>query len=139
MKYYSLKYTDKLPNGFGGQASMWKIKILEKYRSDKGLLEHEKFHVRCWWYCLAITWLVAAAMFFAGTGGWWISFLIAGPGVHSLLYRIKYFRKLAEVKAYKIQLRVGGYESPDFAANALVNKYRLGISLNQARKVLGLP
>lgn len=107
MRYYSLKYVDKLPGGVGGQASMWKIKILEKYRDDKGLLEHEKFHVRCWWYCLAITWLVAAAMFFAGTDGWWISFLIAGPGVHSLLYRIKYFRKLAEVKAYKIQLEEG--------------------------------
>lgn len=137
MKYYHLKYVSSLPNGFGGKAFMRKIKILEKYRGDKGLLEHEKFHVRCWWYCLAITWLVAAAMFFAGSEGLWVSFLIAGPGVHSLLYRIKYFRKLVEVKAYKIQLKVGGYKSPDFAVNALVNKYRLGISEKKARELLG--
>lgn len=136
MKYYSLEYTDELPDGFGGKAFLWKIKILEKYRNDKGLLEHEKFHVRCWWYCLAITWLVAAVVFFVGTGGGWISFFIAGPGVHSLLYQIKYFRKLAEAKAYKIQLKAGDYESPDFAVNALVNKYKLGISEKEARELL---
>lgn len=138
MKYYSLKYKDNIKDGFGGKASMWKIEILKKYRGDTGLLEHEKFHVRCWWYCLAVTWLVAAAMFLAGTDGWWISFLIAGPWVHSLLYRIRYFRKLVEVKAYKIQLKEGTYASPTFAVEALTSKYKLGISAARARKLLGL-
>ena len=138
MKYYKLKYTDNIKDGFGGLASMWKIKILNKYKNDVGLLEHEKFHVRCWWYCLAITWALAVAMFFIGTHGWWISFLIAGPGVHSLLYRNKYFRKLVEVRAYKIQLKKGSYSNADFAVRALTGKYKLGISETRAKKLLGL-
>lgn len=139
MKYYSLKYTDKLPNGFGGQASMWKIKILEKYRNDKGLLEHEKFHVRCWWYCLAITWALAAAMFFIGTHGWWFPVALLGPWTHGTLYRNKYFRRFVETQAYRIQLEEGDYVSGDFAAQHLSDKYSLGMSLRRARKVLGLP
>lgn len=138
MKYYKLKYTDTLPNGFGGLTSMWKVKILHKYRGDDGLLEHEKFHVRCWWYCLAATWLIALAMFHAGTHGWWFPVAVLGPWTHGTLYRNKYFRKLVEVRAYKIQLRKGDYVSPDFAAKHLATKYKLGISESRARKLLGI-
>ena len=138
MKYYKLKYTDRLKDGFGGQASMWKIKILEKYRGDKGLLEHEKFHVRCWWYCLAATWMAALAMFFSGTHGWWFPVMLMGPWMHGTLYRNKYFRMMVEVQAYKIQLRVGSYESKRFAAKSLANKYSLGLSEEDAAKKLGI-
>jgi hypothetical protein len=137
MKYYSLKFKRDL-GGWGGKAKMWKIQILEKYRHDKGLLEHEKFHVRCWWYCLAAAWAIAAGMYFAGPHGWWLPVALLGPLTHGTLYRNKYFRKLVEVKAYKIQLKVGGYGSPDFAVNALANKYKLGISEKEASKLLGL-
>lgn len=138
MKYYTLKYTDRIRDGFGGIVSMWKIEILHKYRYDKGLLEHEKFHVRCWWYCLIITWLVALAMFHAGTQGWWLPVAVLGPWAHGTLYRNKYFRMLVEVRAYKIQLKKGNYPSPGFAAKHLSEKYSLGISEKEAAKKLGI-
>ena len=138
MKYYKLKYTDNIKDGFGGLASMWKIKLLNKYKEDVGLLEHEKFHVRCWWYCLAATWLVALVMYFAGTHGWWFPVALLGPWAHGTLYRNKYFRKLVEVKAYKIQLKKGSYSNADFAVRALTGKYKLGISETRAKKLLGL-
>jgi hypothetical protein len=42
----SLTYTDSLPEGVGGQAWMWFIKILPKYKDDKGIHAHEVEHVR---------------------------------------------------------------------------------------------
>jgi len=138
MKYYTLKYKPSLKDGWGGYARYWKIEIAEKYRDDKGLLEHEKFHVRCWWYCLAATWLVALVMYFAGTHGWWFSVMVMGPWMHGILYRNKYFRKLVEVRAYKIQINKGSYSNVDFAVRALSSKYKLGISESHAKKLLGL-
>ena len=138
MKYYKLEYTDNIKDGFGGQASMWRIKILHKYKNDVGLLEHEKFHVRCWWYCLAATWLVALVLFFAGAYVWWPAVLGVGPWMHGILYRNKYFRKMVEVQAYKIQLKKGSYPNADFAVRLLANKYNLGISESRAKKLLGL-
>jgi len=53
MKYYSLKYTDKMPHDWtGGYAKAWFIRIRPKYKDDRGLLEHEKTHVRQWFFTL---------------------------------------------------------------------------------------
>ena len=46
MKYFSIKYVNKIVNGFGGTAQGPFIKILSKYKDDAGLLEHETTHVR---------------------------------------------------------------------------------------------
>ena len=137
MKYYSLKYTDKLPNGFGGQASRWKIKILEKYRNDKGLLEHEKFHVRQWYYAMLATFVIAGVLGVFVQPGWGL-IAVLGPFVHSRLSSNKYYRKWGEIRAYRIQLKTGNYHSPQFAVNALMTKYGLGMSEKKARKALGL-
>lgn len=138
MKYYKLRFVSSMSDGFGGKASMWKIKILNKYRNDKGLLEHEKWHVRCWYYCLAATWLAAAAVYACGPDGWWFPLLLLGPWTHGTLYRNKYFRKWSEIRAYRIQLKASSYHSPQFAIDALMHKYGLGMSERRARKALGL-
>lgn len=47
---YKVFYTDKfIREGFGGVAKGPLIFIRPKYRDDKGILEHEKVHVRQWW------------------------------------------------------------------------------------------
>ena len=46
MKYYLVKSSKKLPNGFGGTAQGPLINMLSKYKDDAGLLEHEKTNVR---------------------------------------------------------------------------------------------
>ena len=64
--------------------------------------------------------------------------MVMGPWMHGILYRNKYFRKLVEVKAYKIQINKGSYSNVDFAVRALSGKYKLGISESRAKKLLGL-
>lgn len=137
MKYYSLKYVSSLKDGFGGLAKMWKIEILEMYRGDKGLLEHEKFHVREWWAWMVGTWLAAVALTLAGSSVWPVLIALS-PFVKGLVYRLKPYRKWSEVRAYRIQLKKGTYASPQFAVNALMHKYDLDMSERKARKALGL-
>lgn len=138
MKYYKLIYTDSIKDGFGGKADMWKIRILEKYRNDKGLLEHEKFHVRCWWYCLLASWLISTVCLLTGLKGIALLFLVLGPFVHQLIYRNKYFRRMVEAKAYRIQIKEGNYASNEFAIKAMMSKYGFGMSRDEAIKILKL-
>jgi hypothetical protein len=47
MNYYSLKYIPDVNDGIGGYAKYFLIRIKKKYEgTDKGILEHEKVHVR---------------------------------------------------------------------------------------------
>lgn len=137
MKYYTLKYKDDL-NGWGGKASLFRIEILKKYKDDEGLLEHEKFHVRCWIYCTLLTWLISLCMYWLGTGAWWVPAVILGPYLHTVLYRNKYFRRMVEARAYQIQLKEGNYVSDEFAIKAMMNKYGFGMSRGEAKKALKL-
>lgn len=137
MKYYTLKYVSSLRDGFGGMAKLWKIEILGKYKGDKGLLEHEKFHVREWWFGLLAALLLALVLWAFVHPAWgWLA--LAGPWVQGTLYRAKWYRRWSEIRAYRIQLAVGNYASPQFAVNALMHKYRLGMSEREARKALQL-
>jgi hypothetical protein len=54
MKYYILMYVDNLSRGAAGRANGPLIRILKRYKGNKGLLEHEKFHVRQWWFTLGM-------------------------------------------------------------------------------------
>lgn len=137
MKYYTLKYKPSLKDGWGGFARHWKIEIAEKYRGDKGLLEHEKFHVREWWYAMFTVFAIAAALFWYVDPGWGLLALL-GPLANDGLYRAKWYRKWSETRAYRIQLDKGDYKNTDFAWRNLMSLYGLGLSEKEARKALGL-
>lgn len=112
---YSLKYTDKVKEGSRGQARAWFIRIRPRYRYDKGLLEHEKTHVRQFWQTF---------------------------GLHSLLYLLsKEYRLDSEAQAYKVQLEYLPYydlkeEYRISYAKAISTKYGLKISEVEAHKLL---
>ncbi len=111
-------YTDDLPDGVGGEARGPVIRIRTKYRQDEGIHAHELEHVRQWWVTL---------------------------GIHSLLYLVvRRYRLWAEVQAYREQMRHqdrhGGYLSLESAAARLANpRYRLGITIDQAKVELEIP
>ncbi|OPY87923.1 MAG: hypothetical protein A4E72_01405 [Syntrophus sp. PtaU1.Bin208] len=76
---YLIFYTDRMPKYSSGCANGPIIRIRPAYRDDRGLLEHEKVHVKQWWRTF---------------------------GFHSLLYLCsKKYRLAAEVEAYRVQLR----------------------------------
>lgn len=67
MKYYFVKYTENLTEGFGGIAKGPIIKILQKHKDDVGLIEHEKTDVRQWYALLAIVLLLCTLLTLLGS------------------------------------------------------------------------
>lgn len=136
MKYYLTHITENLPSGFGGSAQGPLIKLLPKYQNDTGLLEHEKTHVRQWYFLLAVGLSIITLLTLLVS----ISFLpLYGmvPFLHPLLYKFaRRYRRWCEVRAYRKQIGTCSYTSYDFAANALADKYNLGLSVDDARSLL---
>ena len=136
MKYYLIKFSEKLPNGFGGTAQGPLIKLLSKYKEDVGLIEHEKTHVRQWYAVLVVGLLLGTLLIlFVSTYLWPLCGL--APFLHQLLYKfVRPYRRWCEVQAYRKQIETGGYGNNDFAVNTLANKYDLGLSVDDARALL---
>lgn len=133
MKYYLIKLATRLPNGFGGTAQGPLIKLLTKYKDDVGLIEHEKTHVRQWYAVLGIGLLLCTLLMLLVSPCLWPLYGLA-PVLYQLLYKfVRPFRRWCEVRAYRKQIKTGGYTNNDFAANALADKYTLGLSVADAR------
>jgi len=136
MKYYLIKCTNKLDNGFGGTAQGPLIKILSKYKDDTGLIEHEKTHVRQWYAVLGLGLLLCTLLTLLVAPSLWPLYGLA-PFSHQLLYKfVRPYRCWCEVQAYRKQIAVGGYTGTTFAVTALVEKYDLGLSTNKAGALL---
>lgn len=140
MRYFRVEYTDVLPADFGGTTKGPFIRIRPQYRHDQGLLEHEKFHVRQWWSGIGIMLVLAALVGICGGSGDVVGGLIGlAAGVHPLAYMVcRPYRQWSEVRAYRIQLGVGRYASSAFAVDALVSKYQLRLTREEARRLLRL-
>ena len=108
MKYYILIYTDNLPANVGGRANGPVIRIKNKYRDDKGILEHEKCHVRQWWRTL---------------------------GLHGLLTFHKGYKFRIEVEAYKEQLKYSPGNEELFA-HFIATNYGLNVTQAEAKAAL---
>ena len=136
MKYYVINFTEKLPSGFGGTTQGPIIKILPKYKDDAGLLEHEKTHVRQWYAVLAIGLLFSTLLTLLVSPCLWPLYGLA-PVLHQLLYKfVRPYRCWCEVRAYRKQIEIGGYTGNEFAVTALVEKYDLGLSVEEAKALL---
>ena len=136
MNYYLIKLVESLPNGFGGTAQGPLIKLLPKYQHDVGLIEHEKTHVRQWYAVLAIGLLFSTFLTLLVSPSLWPLYGLA-PLSHQLLYKlVRPYRRWCEVRAYRKQIAIGGYASNEFAVTALVEKYALGLSVDEAKALL---
>lgn len=136
MKYYLIKLSKSLPNGFGGTAQGPLIKLLPKYQHDVGLIEHEKTHVRQWYAVMALGLLVCALLALLVSPDFWIGCAVS-PSLHSLLYKfVRSYRRWCEVNAYRKQIATGGYTSNEFAVTTLAEKYDLDLSVDESRALL---
>lgn len=136
MKYYLIKLSEELPSGFGGTAQGPLIKLLPKYQSDVGLIEHEKAHVRQWYFWFALGLLLSTLLMLLVSPSLWPLYGLA-PFLHQLLYRfVRPYRRWSEVQAYRKQIATGGYGSNDFAVAALVDKYALNLTADEAKALL---
>lgn len=136
MNCYLIKYAEKLANGFGGTAQGPFIKILLKYKDDVGLIEHEKVHVRQWYAVIALGLLLCTLLTLFVSPALWPMYGLT-PFLHQLLYKFgRPYRRWCEVRAYRKQIATGGYNSNEFAVTALVEKYGLRLSVDEARALL---
>ena len=136
MKYYLIKLSESLPNGFGGTAQGPLIKLLPKYQHDAGLIEHEKTHVRQWYAMLSIGLLLCTLLMLLVSPYLWPLYGLA-PVLYQLLYKfVRPYRRWCEVQAYRKQIATGDYACNEFAVTALVEKYDLNLSLDGARALL---
>jgi len=99
-------YTDcGIPDRFAGYTIGPVILIRPKYRGDRGLLEHERTHVRQWWRSF---------------------------GLLSILYSLSWrYRLRAEIEAYCVQLRWSPGNEWRFA-RFIAEKYGIPISIGDA-------
>lgn len=104
-------YTDRIiPARFAGLTIACIVLIRPKYRTDAGLLAHERVHVRQFWRSL---------------------------GFSMLLYELsKSWRLRFEVEAYRAQMACYPDDRARLFAGFLTEKYRLGITPGEAFKKL---
>lgn len=105
--------TSSIPSWFGADAlTVFPfIFVVEKHKNNTALIAHEKVHFK-----EQKKWFIIP---------WWIAYVFSDS-----------FRLNAEVRAYKVQVSLGGITKEN-AAWWLANKYRIGISEKQAIKLLG--
>lgn len=136
MTYPITFYVKSLPPNVGGCANGPFIRILEKYRDDKGIYWHEVEHVQQW----AVVSLVGAALIAL----LWHFFPVfdkafAGLGValHSALYAlVPQYKLWAEVQAYKEQAKHYPDDRKPLFAEFIASNYGLKITKAQALELL---
>jgi len=130
-----IRYTDKVKQG---EARLFTISINPAKRGDIGLYTHEYEHIKQWYLCLVMGFLLALSVYLLIDNLTASLFLAAvSISLKGILYSyVKPFRKWAEVKAFRAQIKVTEGEHVDFFANALANDYKLNISYGKALQLL---
>ena len=104
-----------VPKNAGGCVRVLLIPIIfirPKYKDDKGLIEHEKVHVRQAWRNIF-------------------------PPIHTLRYKLdKDYRLKCEVEAYKEQLDHYPDDRSLLFASFIANDYGLNVSVSEALELL---
>ena len=114
MTYPLTFYVQSLPPKVGGCAKGPVIRILEKYRNDRGIYEHELLHVKQW----------------AGLG-------IVSLVLHQVLYTIVPAYKLwAEVRCYREQAKHYQDDRLPLFAQFIALNYGLKVTPEQALALL---
>ncbi len=136
MTYPLVFYVDKLPPDVGGTANGPVIRILKKYRDDKGIHEHELEHVYQWIFGVLLG-AAVALLLYTFQSPYWLAALIAGAAVHPLLYKlVPRYRLWAEVQAYQEQLKYYSDDRTPLFARFIAIHYKLAVTQDEALALL---
>ena len=130
------RVSDKVKPPKTGYSMGCVITLKKGHENEEGLIAHELTHVKQWWRIVALfaacftgIYFLAPEYFIAST-----AFTPFGLMAHNVLYRIRAYRKYAEVEAFKEHIKHGrDFEN---AAYNLHKHYDLDITLEEARKLL---
>jgi hypothetical protein len=131
-----IRYTDDMPQGFGGVTTWCFIKIRPKYRDDAGLHAHELEHAKQWWIVTLLAVLAIAAICYVKQAPYW--FCLAGVVVFDLLVTtFQRVRLQLEVWAYRKQIPHYPDDRTAYFAQMIATKYGLeGVTAERAEKLL---
>lgn len=106
------------------------IQIDEKYKEDKGLLAHERVHVKQFLRLWLSSILIGLVLLFLGYD-FGIIPIIAGLGLHGLLYKFsKLYRYKAEVEAFGYSIAYGNRTASN-VKSSLKTYYKIPDSILQ--------
>lgn len=138
---YLLSFSDNLPEGVGGRATMFFVRIRPKYKDDEGIIKHECFHIMMYWL------ITLPLLILVGVGGffneivWAAAFLV--PSFEPIFYQFfSLYQKWVEIRAYRRQLKYPPANSNKegyitmYYAPALVSKYGFKMTMEGAIKKL---
>lgn len=137
-------YTDKVftKSWMAGRQIWFLIFIRPEFRGRQDLIEHEIVHRKQWWLTTLLTAVAVGFGAFVANkhlGVTWeqlAPLVVLPPSTHALLYlTLKKYRLWAEVQAYRVSLAYRP-DQLDHYANVLATKYKLNISVGQARDLL---
>lgn len=125
---YFLEYTDSMSEKFGGAAKFASIKIRPKYEDDKGILEHEKIHVKQWYVVSFLILIFGLIPIFIFDFLYYIpALIIVSFCLHGWLYSyVDIYRLWAEIFAYREQLKWYPDDRTEKFAQFIVDDYALG-------------
>lgn len=136
MKFpYWLRVSDK-PQ-YAADSKFFRIRVKPEYTEDVGLIEHEKVHVKHWYYGLLLcvpVWILLFILDFPN-----IAFIVLCLSVtlKGLLYTlVPSIRLWMEVEAYKTQIKYTENPNIEFFAEMLSTGYGLDISKTEALQKL---
>lgn len=110
--FYTNKFISRILVGdkFAARTYAFIIIIKDTYKNDKGLLEHEKTHVRQFW---------------------------KNPFLFGIRYRLsKSFRLSQEIEAYKVQMKYSRPGAETNFANYIIDKYGLGLKKEDTGRII---
>lgn len=129
-------YVKSLPPTVGGEARGPVIRILEKYRNDRGIYEHELVHVKQW-AALASLGLIWALACVGADRAQYANLGIFSVGLHGLIYKlIDRYRLWAEVQAYREQAKHYADDRRPLFARFIVESYGLKVTHADVLKLL---
>jgi hypothetical protein len=137
MKYPLTFYVKSLAPNVGGEARGPVIRILEEYRTDEGMYQHELLHVKQWATLASLSIPFAYACYALGLYDYFVMAAVIPFAFHTALYRLlPKYRLWAETQAYKEQAKhYSDDRRPQFAAY-IATYYNLNITQEDALKGL---
>lgn len=136
MKFPYWLYVSNKPQ-YAADSKFFRIRVKPEYTEDVGLIEHEKVHVKHWYYgllfCVPI-WVTLFILNFPNTA---FIVLCLSTTLKGLLYTlVPSIRLWMEVEAYKVQIKHTENPNIEFFAEALATGYDLSISKEKALQKL---
>lgn len=129
-------YVKSLPPNVGGEARGPVIRILEKYRNDRGIYEHEVEHVQQW-FVGAFVGAALIALLWHFYPVFDKSLAVLGMATHPLLYSLVPRYKLwCEVQAYREQAKHYEDDRRPLFAQFIARNYGLKVTAAEALSML---